>query len=325
MKIAPLTIALLFATVRCSSPTGNDERGNAAWRLATGAPLAVYEAQGAVVGGRVYVFGGFYNGKTQATTRVQRYDPVADSWDSVAPLPEKITHAGHAADDHRVWLVGGFVGDHPGSSTSHVWLYDVATGQWRRLPDLPAPRGGGGAALIGSTLHFVGGVVRNGDVYQPDAADHWTLDVDTGTAWHPDAPLPNPRNHLGVIALDDGIYAIGGQHQGNELDGNQATVERYDLSTKQWTTLTPLPVPRGHISSSLVVRNGRILVIGGLTQGSRPLADVLAFDPQAQTWTALDPLPAPRQSPVAKLVGDILITTTGSHDGPRGTTWIATH
>ena len=81
-----------------------------------------------------------------------------------------------------------------------------------------------------------GVLVRNGD--------HWSLDVDTGTAWHPDTPLPNPRNHLGVIALDGRIYAIGGQHQGNELDGNQSTVERYDTSTKQWTTVTPLPVPK---------------------------------------------------------------------------------
>jgi N-acetylneuraminic acid mutarotase len=325
MKLASFILALLVATTRCSSPTGGDDRGNAAWRLATSAPLAVYEAQGAVVGNRLYVFGGFYNARTQATLRVQRYDAAADSWDSVAPLPEKITHAGHDADDHRVWLVGGFVGDHPGSSTSHVWVYDVPGNRWSRLPDLPAPRGGGGAALVGTTLHFVGGVVRNGDVYEPDAADHWTFDVDTGTAWHADTPLPNPRNHLGVIALGGDIYAIGGQHQGNELDGNQSTVERYDTTTKQWTTLPPLPAPRGHVSSSIVVRDGRVLVIGGLTQQSRPLADVLEFDPGASTWTALDALPAPRQSPVAKLVDRTLITTTGSHDGPRATTWISTH
>ena len=49
----------------------------------------------------------------------------------------------------------------------------------------------------------------------------------------------------------------------------------------------------------------RVLVIGGLTQQSRPLADVLEFDPGASTWTALDALPAPRQSPVAKLVDQI--------------------
>ena len=271
------------------------------------------------------MFGGFYNDATQATTRVQRYDPAANAWDTVAPMPEKITHAGHTSDGRRAFFVGGFVGDHPGASTAHVWVYDAAIDRWSRLPDLSARRGGGGAALIGSTLHFFGGVVRDGDHYEPDSGDHWVFDVDTGTSWHPDAPLPNPRNHLGAIALGGRVYAVGGQHQGNELDGNQSSVERYDPATRQWTTLAPLPVPRGHVSSSLVVRDGKLLVFGGLTQKSRPLADVLEFDPATMAWTALDPLPAPRQSPIAKLVGTTLVTTTGGHDGPHATTWIATH
>lgn len=322
---ALLLVPLVAAVAHCSSPTVVEQRENAAWRLAAGAPLAVYEAQGAVVGGRIYVFGGFHDARTRATTRVQRYDPAADSWDTVAPMPEKITHAGHAADGDRVWLVGGFVGDHPGNSTAHAWVYDARADRWSALPDLPAPRGGGGAALVGSTLHFVGGAIRNGDAYAGDFGDHWTLDVDTGRAWHPAAPMPNPRNHLGALAANGQIYVIGGQHLGDEAAGNQTTVQRYDPATGAWTALAPLPSPRGHISSSLVLRAGKILVIGGLANRSRALDEVLEYDPSADSWRALDPLPAPRQSPIAKLVGGTLITTTGGHDGPHATTWIERH
>lgn len=320
-----LVTAVVLATAACRSPTASGDRENAAWRLVAAAPLAVYEAQGAVVGTRLYVFGGFYNGATQATTRVQRYDPAANAWDTVAPMPEKLTHAGHASSAARVFFVGGFLGDHPGASTTHAWVYDAAGDRWSALPNLPAARGGGGAAVIGSALHFFGGVVRNGDSYEPDSGDHWVLDIDTGTAWHPDAPLPNPRNHLGAVALAGRIYAIGGQHQGNETSGNQTSVERYDTATKRWATLAPLPSPRGHVSSSLVVRGGRIVVVGGLGQGVRPLADVLEFDPVTGAWMTLDALPTSRQSPVAKLVGSTLIVTTGGNNGPHATTWIATH
>ena len=314
---------MLVGTTVCASPTVREPASSEGWFAAASAPLTVYEAQGAAVGGKVYVFGGFYDTKTRATTRVQRYDPASDAWDTLAPLPEKVTHAGQAASDNEVFLVGGFVGDHPGVTTDHVWRYDTETNRWSALPSLPARRGGGGAALLGRTLHFFGGMIRDHDSYGGDWGDHWMLDVDTGTAWHAAAPLPNPRNHLGAVVLNGRIYAIGGQHLGDEVSGNQSSLQRWDPSTGAWSELAPLPSPRGHVSASILVRDGRILVIGGLGQGSHPLREVLEYDPGTDFWRELDPLPAPRQSPVARLIGGRVITTTGGYNGPHATTWIS--
>src|SRR5437762_1201159 len=57
------------------------------------APMARYEAAGAVVNNRLYVFGGYRNQQIQATSRSDVYDPATDKWSRIADMPEPLTHA----------------------------------------------------------------------------------------------------------------------------------------------------------------------------------------------------------------------------------------
>ena len=318
-RVAVVTGAMSLTSCHARSTTEPTE--NDAWNALANAPLATYEAQGAVVGDRLFVFGGFYDAATRATTRSEAYSPTTDRWTVLAPMPEPITHAGHDSDDRYVYFAGGFTGNHPGPNTAHVWRYDSVTDTWRALPDLPAARGGGAAAIVGREIHFFGGAVRDGSTWLADAGDHWALSLDTLTTWRSRAPLPNPRNHLAAINIGGTVYAIGGQHLGDEQRGNQASVDAYDAASDRWRPVAPMPAARGHIAASVVSWRGKVLVIGGLGEGATQLAEVLAYDPGANQWTTLPSLPAPRQSPVAGSVEDRLIVTTGSHNGPRATTW----
>lgn len=88
---------------------------------------------------------------------------------------------------------------------------------------------------LGRELHYFGGVIRKNGVYLQDYGTHWALDLDGGTAWRTTtttgdllAPLPNPRNHMGGVALEGKIYAIGGQQLGEETYGAQDEVDVYD-------------------------------------------------------------------------------------------------
>lgn len=292
------------------------------WTTAAAAPQTLFESQGLAVGGKLYVFGGFYNTAIETTRRAQVYDPATNHWTPLADLPEDITHAGHAADGDTIYLVGGFVGDHPGSSTTHVWKYHIPSNSWSAGPPLPAPRASGAAVRLGRALHYFGGTLRESGVDRFDSPDHWVLDLDGGTRWVAAAPLPNPRNHMGGAALDGKIYAVGGQHLADEVRGNQSAVHVYDPATNAWQAVADLPLPLGHISASTFVRDGRIVVVGGVTQNQLKVADVLEYDPAANRWVALTPLPVRRQSPVADAIDGRLVVTGGADSAPQATTWI---
>ncbi|ULH17590.1 NPCBM/NEW2 domain-containing protein (plasmid) [Deinococcus sp. KNUC1210] len=298
--------------------------GPLTWTERAPALQAVSEAQGAAVNGVLYVFGGF-NKNLHTTARSQAYDAANNRWTSVHDMPEQITHGAVAVDGTAIYIAGGFIGTHPGPQTSHVWKYDTLTDTWSAAPPLPAARGAGAMVRLGRELHFFGGTERdlnNLDLYKRDAPEHWVLKLDGGTTWTTAAPMPNARNHMAGAVLNGLIYAIGGQHLGDEQAGEQADVQSYDPATNIWTTRASMPRPVGHINSSTLVWNGRIVVIAGVTLKSLEIANVIEYDPASNAWTELTPIPAARQSPIADLIGSQVVVTTGSlPSGVFTTTW----
>lgn len=318
----PLTIG--FTVV--SDP---GDPGSFAWESRAAAPLARFEAQGMAVGEALYVFGGFFNGALEVTTATDRYVPETDTWSQGANVPEQLTHSPQAADGDTIYLGGGFEGQHPGGSVAEVWAYDSHGDSWAASTPLPADRGGGGLVRSGRTLHYFSGATRTEGInVLTDQPEHWTLALgatesaaDDAGSWIERAPLPNPRNHMAGIAVDGVVYAIGGQHGGNENSGNQVSVHAYDPVGDVWTPTADLPLPLGHISASVVEQHGRIVVLAGVTQGSTKSEKVFSYDPSTDVWSALPALPAPRQSPVAGSIGDAIIVTGGSSGGIQTTTW----
>lgn len=281
------------------------------WDTKAAAPIGRSEGQGAAVGSRLYVFGGFYTGTT-TTARSDVYDTATDRWTRLPDLPEELTHSAAVADGAIIWLIGGYVDDHPGPATRRVWKFNTVNQTWSRGPQLPAPRGAGAASILGRELHFFGGTNRvAGSTADPDQGDHWVLNLDGGSSWAARSPLPNPRNHLAGASVDGRIYAIGGQHNENESSGLQADVHRFDPATNAWTKVASLPKARSHIVS--VVRDGQVLVLGGTNPGNTASSDVAAFDPAANLWSRLPSLPGGRKTPVAALVADTVFLTGGSH------------
>src|SRR5215208_3363283 len=153
-----LVSSLLFLHV--TAPGAGAATTLFAWSTGAPSPLGLFEAQGAAVGGKLYVVGGFTTccSTILATAKVHAYDPAANAWQPLADMPEAITHGGTAVDGQTIYVAGGFVGNHPGDSTAHVWKYDIAANRWSAAPALPAVRGGGALVRLGRELHFFGGV-----------------------------------------------------------------------------------------------------------------------------------------------------------------------
>ena len=293
------------------------------WLQRPDAAITRAEAGGVAAGGRLYVFGGQYSGIKQ-TARSDRFDPATDTWTRLADLPELITHAPIVADGQTLWILGGYVGFEKKDSSPRVWKYDIPTNTYSAGPPLPAPRGAGGAAIVGRQLHYLGGAVRQDSTGAPvtDAAEHWVLELDGGTTWIPSAPLPAPRNHVGTAVLGGEIYLVGGQFGEFERTTPQVRVDAFDTSTGTWSRKADLPVARGHIGASTFVSDGRIITLGGSVAGGQASRTLFQYTPGTNTWTTRTDLPEGLRSPVADVVGDEVIVSGGRNSvGPTLTTW----
>jgi N-acetylneuraminic acid mutarotase len=291
------------------------------WSAVASISVGRSEAMGAAVNGKLYLFGGYVDTTFKPTSRGDVYDPAANQWTQVASLPFGVSHMGTVAIGDSIYFAGGYPATSTNQtfSTTAVWRYDTTTNQFTDLPKLPAARGGGALAAVGRVLHFFGG----SDAARKDAAQHWQLDLDNLAAgWVARAPLPVATNHVAGVALNGLIYAIGGQQNQDSAAIQRAEVQVYDPATNQWTARAPLPLARSHITSSTFVRNGKILVLGGLGPGNRVINRVDRYDPVTNTWTQLTSLPSGRLSGVSDLLPDgRIVFSTGSM---VKTTWVGT-
>lgn len=286
------------------------------WTEGADAPLARFEGQSAVVGGKLYIFGGYTDGSViPKTFEADVYDPASDSWEQLPDTPRPMTHAGTVADDTNIYFAGGVVGsDDPDDAakipaTTEVWRFDTVSEVWSVMPPLPEPRGAGALALLDDTLHFFGGTGE--DRYQ-EVGDHWALALDGAEGWLELAPLPFPTNHLAGVTANGTIYAVGGQTGHNETLQTQSSVQAYDPEFDGWYEVAPLPQSLGHIGNATFEHGGRIYVVGGEVAYGGSSDQVFVYDPSLDLWEEATPFPSPEHSLLGGVVDGELVIGGGS-------------
>jgi N-acetylneuraminic acid mutarotase len=296
------------------------------WKKAAPSPFARVESPTAVVEGKLYLFGGFTN-DLGASNEVDVYDPASDAWTRLKDMPTHVTHLNPAIDGGTIWFAGGFKGKHPGPVTDEVWKYDIASDSWSAGPPLPEPRGGGGLAIAGRKLHYFGG-------YKPDrdtnGGEHWSSSLDGDKEWQREADLPTPRGHVAAVTLDGKIYALGGAHGHDKTQNDLDACESFDPATGKWSELARLPDGRSHFEGSIFIHKGRIVIVGGRCNSSRPrgnvVGDLLEYDPKADVWSVVGVMPEKVMAPSAGIVAGRLVVIGGGLNNPRPlttATWIA--
>jgi N-acetylneuraminic acid mutarotase len=129
------------------------------WHDAAGIPVPGDHLAAASDGTYLYTVGGRQFEPSSNTAAVQRFDPAADRWIQLPAAPGKVSDAAAAIIGDRLIVAGG---ESTGTVFSTVWAYDLASGTWSILPNLPEPRHGLAVAAIGYTLYAIDGASQPG-------------------------------------------------------------------------------------------------------------------------------------------------------------------
>ena len=165
------------------------------------------------VAGKIYAIGGMYNDGD--TGIVEVYDPDEDTWERIANMPT--ARHGHSVVvvNDRILVVGGYSGE----AIATVEAYNAATDRWTRKADMPTPRGFLGVAVAKGQVYALAGRVR---------VDPPIERYDPGSnVWERLGIMPGGfRNRFGIAAVNDMVYVIGGEFQGDAQI--PVSVLRYD-------------------------------------------------------------------------------------------------
>lgn len=262
---------------------------------------------GAALNGRIHIVGGWGNRSDHFI-----YDPESNSWVKGAPLPRGGNHIPVAGGNKHLFALGGFAGPNTDPFTD-VYSYDGVADQWKPVAPLLRGRGAGAAVFLDDKIHLVGGATSwNGErtsigwheAYDPKE-DKWSLLK----------PLPGSRDHLGAVAYQGKLHAIGGRFNASSFNTDLHHV--YLPDRDDWELRAPMPTPRS--AHGLVVYRDRFFAMGGeaglvvnhKVLWSKVFGQMESYDPATDTWQQHAPMPTPRHGPGAAVVGDAIYTIAG--------------
>lgn len=186
-------------------------------------------------------------------------------------------------------------------------------------------------------LMFGGQPDPNSDIVLPDRPDSaWTLDVENSDSpsWvnEPQGWANEPSRRIYHSASSSGgkVFITGGQ----KADGSQTALNQHEVFDYKGPTFTSLPATNGppdlYGHTSLVLRNGSLLVFGGYSQSQGtllPFSIIWILDTWADTFTwslvRIDntTLPPGRRNFAAVVLSDGRILIHGGSDAVLQTTY----
>ena len=283
------------------------------WTKKQPMPRPAHHAALAAANGKIYVMGGFVapsetalplGAAWQPIDNAWQYDPAADTWKSLPPLPTKRGSAVAVEAGGKIYTIGGattmegrvlndsngrlfdskdpfFTAFGPSRVLSVNEVYDPATNKWETRQPMSVPRNHAFSAAVNGKIYVIGG--RTGHAFiltatNTDVVEEYDPVSDSWNA--PKERMPTARS--GGVSGTDGrrIYVAGGEVTTQELVGAFRAIEAYDPLTDSWSTLPSMPMPR-HGAAGAVIGN-RLYLVSGMIQSAGAL---VFLDPTLATHT----------------------------------------
>ncbi|MFZ3059926.1 MAG: kelch repeat-containing protein [Candidatus Methanoperedens sp.] len=297
------TNKLIFAILLFTIASGQAFAAGDIWATKSAMPTARSDLHAASTGGLLYVAGGNI-GPSGATNTVEAYNPVTDTWATLAPIPHPVYQGTIGVIDGKLYVVGGW--DYPisGIPTRTLQIYNPVSNTWSTGADMPILSGCSIAGAINRKLYVLtacdgySGFRKYLHVYDPDS-----------NSWTAKASPPNTHAYAGGGVIDGKFYVIGG------FDGSSkiATLDVYDPATDTWATKASMPTARQSLASGVV--NGKLYAVGG-SDGTKSLSALEVYDPVTDTWTTRASMTTARSSLAADVIDGKLYAVGGS-DGTK--------
>jgi N-acetylneuraminic acid mutarotase len=217
------------------------------WTKRKDIPLHVHHQAQAVVNNKIYIFGGCKRGigGDDAVDNAWEYDPAADTYKALAPIPGRRCSAVADAVNGRIYLIGGIEPFENGKGTRITGknqMYDPATNTWTNRSAMPTSRNHAFIGAVNGKIYVIGGRLAAGMIpfssntdvveeYDP-AADTWAIVKQR---------MPTPRSGGGVATYNGRIYVGGGEWISRDLMASFRALEVYAPATDTWTILPALP------------------------------------------------------------------------------------
>jgi len=233
--------------------------------------------------GKIYAFGGFVYPTSGPPAWVPinnawEYDPAADTWKALAPMPTKRGSPVAAAVGNKIYVIGGanllpsasetamdfYVPQH---SVGTVEEYDPADNTWRERSPMPTARNHTSIGVVNGKIYVIGG--RVGAAFISEATDVSVVEEYDPAAdkWSsPRSRMPTARSALGYGVYNGRIYIAGGEFQDPHMMATFKAVEAYDPASDSWSILPSMPVSRHGLAAGVV--GNKLILVGGDVQSS---------------------------------------------------------
>ena len=232
-------------------------------------------------GGKIYLFGGMApahpGDADQGLNDLYiddswEYNPAADSWKALAPMPSKRQAGAAVAAGGKIYVIGG-TGILPGSpnppgSNNEIVIgtnevYDPATNKWETRRAMPTPRNHEAIGAVGEKIYVIGGRIGAANVANlissgTDVVEEYDPATDR---WRPMAKMPTARSGQGWGTYQGRVYVLGGELRDYHMDAIFRDVEAFDPAANEWLRLQPMPTARHGVNVTVI--GNRLHAIGG--------------------------------------------------------------
>ena len=252
-------------------------------------PTGIQKHGSAVVGNRIYVFGGSLDSPKGWSDKVFSAEidmkGTLGTWKDERPLPERRCYIGNsvAVVNDRIYIVGGSKADTANStepltaSSTTLWCKvqpDGSLGSWAESAPFPgAARGNCAACASEDRLYVIGGMSNRVPVASVAVADFGP--DGSPAAWRDAGQIPSPLYFHGTAVMEGRMYVWGGltTAKNNSLFPRVVSCELgADGSVGAWRDETAMPSPT--YSSSFCAFNDHLIAVGGRTEGGVPTGDL---------------------------------------------------
>lgn len=211
-------------------------------------------------------------------------------------------HASVVLPDSNILVTGG-IGYLKELSSCEI--YDIKTGKWRYTDSMSISRNYHKAILLdnGRVLVVGGFNVRSCELFNPET-EKWTLI---------DSTVDKRYWLFTATKLKSGkVLVSGGRYYGNGYKGivTQKSCELFNPETNKWALTDSLKVGRDSHTATLL-KNGKVLVVGGYDLYGNELKSCELYDPETNIWSYTDSLKEERRDHLAVLLPDGKVLVTG--------------